>query len=214
MGEGGTGWVARGGTEPRGARGDTGWPPRAPALPFPASRRRGAQAGVRPDQLLTASPRAVSLTFRSESDVRSWGSHPWAWPISALQGLGRWGPDGLSQLASHYLCQSGATGKASLGHPACGVAPRAAPGWRLVKGHNGSPEQPGCPRCPRAQSRPTLSPNIPTQRLRPPTADLGTRSNPRARAACGPRLPAQEGPAGWSPVSELSLPSPRNARIL
>lgn len=89
------------------------------------------------------------MTFRSESDVRGWGSHPWAWPIHALQGLGRWGPDGLSQLASHYLCQSGATGRGSLGHPACGVAPRAAPGWGMVKGHSRSPEEPSV-RGPRA----------------------------------------------------------------
>lgn len=141
--------------------------------------------------------------------LRSWGNHPWAWPIHALQDLGRWGPDGLSQLASHYLCQSGAAGRGSLGHPACAVAPRAAPGWGMVKGHNGSPEEPSVPR---AQSHPTLSPNIPTQRLwPPPTADLGPRSNPRA---CVPWLPAREGPAVWKPASELSFPSPSNARIL
>lgn len=108
------------------------------------------------------SQRAGSLTFRSKSDVPSWGSHPWAWPIHALQGLGRRGPDGLSQLASHYLCQSGATGRGSLGHPACGVAPRAAPGWGMVKGHNRTPEEPSV-RGPRAAPpcRPTSQPRDP-----------------------------------------------------
>lgn len=62
-----------------------------------------------------------------------------SWGQPAGQGVGRWGSAGLSWLVSYSHHQSGAAGKWSSGHAACGVAPRAAPGW---PGGRASPNTP------------------------------------------------------------------------
>lgn len=91
--------------------------------------------------------------------VGAWGWAGYIGPIALCRACGD-GPRGLSQLPSHSLHQSGASGRGRLGHPAPGAAPRAAPGW-CVFGERAGQQ----PRAAEVSQGPCEGPELPSTPL-------------------------------------------------
>nr|XP_019829130.1 PREDICTED: alanine aminotransferase 1 isoform X2 [Bos indicus] len=126
----------------------------------------------------------------------------------------RGGPRGLSQLPSHSLHQSGASGRGRLGHLAPGAAPRAAPrgaapraapGWYVFGKRAG--QQPRAAEvsrgpCEGPELPSTPTPSTPAQRLQPCSTDGGPSSRHRLLLA-----------QAWPQRRRASLPSPNSPKM-
>ena len=129
-------------------------PGERPAARAPVSSpTRGSQGAGMPQACPALLRRALPDPW---CGVGAWGWAGHTGPIAPCRAC-RGGPRGLSQLPSHSLHQSGASGRGCLGHPAPGAAPRAAPGWYCVFGERARQQ----PRTAEVSQRPCEGPELP-----------------------------------------------------